>query len=305
MLFHFLLIAVSCAKPMIGIDFGGSLIKCIEIIGDDATFIVMKINDISELKEMLKRKKHARLTLTGGGSYKYNFTPCKNILPEMEALYLGYKYLIRHNAQQFYTYTPTDMKQIQIKPSNECILVNIGSGISIVKLTKTRFERLGGTTIGGGTFTGLGRLICGETDVDTMFHMASLGNNFGVDLSINDIYGNCDTQQMLGLAGDLVASSFGKVSLSSDTEYNKNDILSSLLSLIVNNACLMAISHAEKQNQQRIVFSGCFSSQAIVRERIVYCFHALKKTSIQPVFIAQAGFLGAFGCINQMISPKK
>ncbi|ELA46027.1 pantothenate kinase [Vavraia culicis subsp. floridensis] len=298
MSFFFFATVVFSTISMIGIDFGGSLIKCVEIVGNETKFTVMKIKDVVELSNMLKQKSGAKLMLTGGGSYKHNFLPHENILPEMEALYLGYQYILEHDIQQFYTYNPISMNKNKVARTNECILVNIGSGISIIRLTQNNFARLGGTTIGGGTFAGLGWLICKEENIDKMFDMASLGNNFGVDLSINDIYGNCDTRNLLGLSNNLVASSFGKVSLSSDIEFSKYDILSSLLSLIVNNVCLMAISHAEKQNMARIVFSGCFSLQDVVQKRIVYCFHALRKTSIEPVFIEHAGHLGAFGCIN-------
>jgi len=38
--------------------------------------------------------------------------------------------------------------------------VTIGSGVSVIKiLSETRFERIGGTATGGGTFWGLGRLL--------------------------------------------------------------------------------------------------------------------------------------------------
>ena len=51
------------------------------------------------------------------------------------------------------------------------LLVTIGSGVSIIKVVgDEKFERIGGTATGGGTFWGLGKefniIICNATAVD-------------------------------------------------------------------------------------------------------------------------------------------
>ena len=44
------------------------------------------------------------------------------------------------------------------------LLVTIGSGVSILMVeSESKFERIGGTATGGGTFWGLGRLLTGAT----------------------------------------------------------------------------------------------------------------------------------------------
>ena len=57
------------------------------------------------------------------------------------------------------------------------LLVNIGSGVSIIKVDRDGFERVGGTNIGGGTFWGLCRLLTGLKDFDQMLACSAGGDN--------------------------------------------------------------------------------------------------------------------------------
>ena len=89
------------------------------------------------------------------------------------------------------------------------LLVNIGSGVSILKVdSETEFQRVGGTATGGGTFWGLGKLLTGAKEFDELLDLAEKGDNRSVDLLVKDIYSR-DYAQM-GLPGELIASSFGK-----------------------------------------------------------------------------------------------
>ena len=72
------------------------------------------------------------------------------------------------------------------------LLVNIGSGVSIIKVDKDGFERVSGTNIGGGTFLGLCRLLTERTDFDQMLACSADGDNSKVDMLVGDIYGGRD-----------------------------------------------------------------------------------------------------------------
>lgn len=112
--------------------------------------------------------------------------------------------------------------------------------------SEDKFERIGGSSIGGGTFWGLGALLT-KTKVslikfcscyfisfvvlpswcisvtssllnyiylslvqrfDELLQLASKGQHSSVDMLVKDIYGG--SYACLGLTGDLIASSFGK-----------------------------------------------------------------------------------------------
>lgn len=115
-----------------------------------------------------------------------------------------------------------------------CLLVNIGSGVSIIKVDDYgKFERISGTSLGGGTLWGLLSLLTGAKSFDgtfcsefgstvksarshpsfgailDMLALADKGDNSSVDMLVGDIYGQ--DYQKIGLKSSTIASSFGKV----------------------------------------------------------------------------------------------
>ena len=90
------------------------------------------------------------------------------------------------------------------------LLVNIGSGVSFLKVSGPRnYQRVGGTSLGGGTLWGLLSLLTGARTFDEMLDLASKGDNSKVDMLVGDIYGT--DYGKIGLKSTTIASSFGKV----------------------------------------------------------------------------------------------
>lgn len=92
------------------------------------------------------------------------------------------------------------------------LLVSVGSGVSIIKVEgATKFTRVDGSALGGGSFVGLGSLLAGDaaTSFDELLELAKQGNSRNSDLTVGDIYGR-EVPGSLGLDPDLCASSFGK-----------------------------------------------------------------------------------------------
>ena len=70
------------------------------------------------------------------------------------------------------------------------LVVSIGSGVSILKVTcPGKFERVSGTSIGGGTYWGLCRLFTRCTTFEEVLSLAETGDNGEVDMLVRDIYG--------------------------------------------------------------------------------------------------------------------
>lgn len=96
------------------------------------------------------------------------------------------------------------------EPQFPCLLVNIGSGVSIVKVDKDgSFERVSGTSLGGGTLWGLLSLLTDAESFDEMLSLSEQGDNAQVDMLVGDIYGT--DYNKIGLSSTTIASSFGKV----------------------------------------------------------------------------------------------
>jgi type II pantothenate kinase len=155
---------------------------------------------------------------TGGGAYKY-YDKIRDELgvdvhreDEMECLIIGLDFFITEIPREVFTYSETDPMQF-VAPSDDIypyLLVNIGSGVSFLKVSGPRtYQRVGGTSLGGGTLWGLLSLLTGARTFDEMLDMAERGDNSKVDMLVGDIYGT--DYGKIGLKSTTIASSFGKV----------------------------------------------------------------------------------------------
>jgi len=156
---------------------------------------------------------------TGGGAYKY-YDMIRDVLggvdvlreDEMECLIIGLDFFITEIPREVFTYSETNPMQF-VAPSDNVypyLLVNIGSGVSFLKVSGPReYERVGGTSLGGGTLWGLLSLLTGARTFDEMLDLSSRGDNSKVDMLVGDIYGT--DYGKIGLKSTTIASSFGKV----------------------------------------------------------------------------------------------
>ena len=191
---------------------------------------------------------NSRIVATGGGAFKFQELLAKEFSrlgapigqqDEMESLIMGLDFFIHETENEVFTYNDQDgFKVIQrvrgkfdvvnssedsnsntYSSSNSIVhsdgnypymLVNIGSGVSILKVNGPGdFVRVGGSSLGGGTLWGLLSLITGAKTFDEMLEMAQRGDNTAVDMLVGDIYGT--GYNRIGLRATNIASSFGKV----------------------------------------------------------------------------------------------
>lgn len=122
----------------------------------------------------------------------------------------------------------------------------------------TEYTRVSGSSIGGGTFWGLCKSLTECQTYDDAMHLSENGNNFGVDMSVGDIYGGA--YDKFDLPATTVASSFGKVAPQQDPEntVHQSDIARSLLIMITQNIGQVAYLNACLAKTNRIIFVGNF-----------------------------------------------
>lgn len=224
-------------------DIGGSLAKVVYFSRENChaesggrlhflSFETDKIDDCIEYLRLLqsrhKQTNGAKATelsvqATGGGAYKF-YNRIKERLgvnvqreDEMECLIMGLDFFITEIPMEVFTYddvNPDDAVRYQETRSDiyPYLLVNIGSGVSMIKVSgPSQFQRIGGTSLGGGTLWGLLSLLTGARNFDDMLAMADKGDNGAVDLLVGDIYGEGTGYEKIGLSERTIASSFGKV----------------------------------------------------------------------------------------------
>ena len=191
------------------------------------------------------------------------------------------------------------------------MLVTIGTGVSILRVDGPRqHERISGSTIGGGTYWGLMRLLTDVEDFEDLMHLAEKGDPCKVDMMVGDIYGsNPDALEKLGLPSNIVASSFGKLVAKEDPAegLKQEDLARALLLMVTNNIGQVAYLNAKLHNTPRIYFVGNFLRGNIISQRrLSYAIDYWSKGEMEALFLEHEGYFGALGAflISQNITHK-
>jgi type II pantothenate kinase len=189
------------------------------------------------------------------------------------------------------------------------LLVTIGTGVSILRVDGSRkHERISGSTIGGGTYFGLIRLLTDCEDFDDVMQLAERGDPSKVDMMVGDIYGrNSDALEKIGLPSNLVASSFGKLVAKEDpaADLKEEDLARALLLMVTNNIGQVAFLNAKLYGTKRIYFVGNFLRQnKLSQRRLSYAIDYWSKGEMEALFLEHEGYFGALGAflITQGIS---
>ena len=251
---------------------------------------------------------------TGGGAFKNSklfldrFGIQLQKEDEMKCAVAGANFLLQTIRDEAFTFTEGKKDFVVHKDGQQggddlfpYLLVNIGSGVSIIKVDRDGFERVGGTNIGGGTFWGLCRLLTGLKDFDQMLACSAGGDNSKVDMLVGDIYGGRDYAKV-GLSSSTIASSFGQVVMDEGSleDYDKADITLSLLRMISYNISHIATMTAVKHGLKRIFFGGYFiRGHAYTMNTISFAVDYWSKGELKAMFLRHEGFLGALGAFLQ------
>ncbi|KAF2655910.1 pantothenate kinase 4 [Lophiostoma macrostomum CBS 122681] len=343
----------------VAVDIGGSLAKLVYFsrehnatsIGGRLNFLKFETEKIDTCIDFMKNLKADYQQLngskpeelcvmaTGGGAFKY-YDRIREALgvevireDEMECLIIGLDFFITEIPSEVFTYSedhPMSFVPCPQPPSSiyPYLLVNIGSGVSMIKVSGPRqYERIGGTSLGGGTLWGLLSLLTGARNFDDMLKLAEKGDNATVDLLVGDIYGTAYNK--IGLKSTHIASSFGKVYKlkraaerdaedgcngdykhhsdeelvqgSSELEhqpslFRSEDISRSLLYAVSNNIGQIAYLHAEKHNLPHIYFGGSFiGGHSQTMNTLSYAIRFWSKGTKQAYFLRHEGYLGSVG----------
>ncbi len=177
------------------------------------------------------------------------------------------------------------------------LLVNIGSGVSILKVSAPRvYERVSGTSLGGGTFWGLCKAISKLHTFDEAMDASVQGNSNAVDMTVGDIYGG--GYEQFELKSSTVASSMGKLGAKQDprTNVTDEDLARSLLFMLTQNIGQLAYLNARRVDTSRIYFCGNFLRRnEIASRQLAYAIDFWSKGVMQAQFFQHEGCFGALG----------
>ena len=255
------------------------------------------------LKDLNNIVKINEMDLTGGGAYKYNDIIKQNFNIELikhdELQSLKYGYLFMNNYNSFYEIENNIIKDVP--PENikfPHISANIGSGVSILKISsQEKYERVGGTLMGGGTLIGLSKLIIGIDDYDEIVELASKGNNENIDLTKKDLL---KENEELKEENDII-SALGKVHQfvlnGKKDEIKKEDIALSLLNMICYHISQFTVQYAKQSNIDAVYYFGTFTKKNNLVDKLLN--HASKhwNKNIKVRFNNFGGYLGTIGTL--------
>ncbi len=105
------------------------------------------------------------------------------------------------------------------------IVVSMGTGTSFVLCDGDDMRHIGGIGVGGGTLSGLARLMLNTSDIRQVAAMAKQGNVRNIDLTIGDI----SAQPLPGLPMDTTASNFARA----QSDAKKEDIAAGLIKMVL------------------------------------------------------------------------
>ncbi|KAL8118337.1 hypothetical protein AgCh_016028 [Apium graveolens] len=249
---------------------------------------------------------NAVIKATGGGAYRFAdlFKEKLGVSidkeDEMNCLVAGANFLLKAIRHEAFTHMEGHKEFVQIDHNDlfPYLLVNIGSGVSMIKVDGDgKFQRVSGTNVGGGTYWGLGRLLTKCKSFDELLELSQRGDNSNIDMLVGDIYGGMDYSK-IGLSASTIASSFGKA-ISENKElgdYRPEDISLSLLRMISYNIGQIAYLNALRFGLKRIFFGGFFiRGHAYTMDTISFAVQFWSKGDAKAMFLRHEGFLGALG----------
>ncbi|CAL1531849.1 unnamed protein product [Lymnaea stagnalis] len=281
-------------------------------------FIRFPTAQMSAFIELAKLKNFSGLAsgicATGGGAYMFEEVFAKEVLlqlhkyDELDCLLKGIHHIDRHNPCECYYFSnPRDTECCDKLPFNfhnpyPYLVVNIGSGVSILSVrSKTDYNRVSGTSLGGGTFLGLCCLLTGCETFEEAIGLASQGDSRNIDKLVKDIYGG--DYGKFGLKGDTVACSFGQmISQEKRDAARKEDLARATLVTLTNNIGSIARMCAKTEKIERVVFVGNFLRvNEISMKLLSYAMDYWSDGSLKALFLQHEGYFGAMGCLLEYL----
>ncbi|WP_257391546.1 type II pantothenate kinase [Cytobacillus gottheilii] len=253
-----------------GIDAGATFIKLAYEEKGNLHYKRYPIQEAASLFNWMKMiSPHAEVVLTGGGAgvLKNKYFPQAAVLDEFTAAASGAKIL--HTLHEPF------------------LLINIGTGTSILRVEKGKAVRVSGTAMGGGTFLGLGRLLTGKASYEQLIELALEGDRTEADLLVKDVYG----QDEAPLLGELSASNFAKAAF---TDTISDEVkMAALVNMIAETIYLLVMAGSSQQKLPMAFIGAGALNRALQKQLKMYA----KMFDFDCTFIENGEYSGAIGAL--------
>lgn len=263
---------------IIGIDIGSSTTKIVEYKNNE--FINRKIyqknktveENLDDFIKINNITNIERFVLTGIGADKIDLVnynvPVKSV-EEFVAIATGGKCL---------------------SGKQEAIVVSVGTGTALIKVTPEEIKHLGGTGVGAGTLLNLCNRILDVKSFNDILELSKRGDLSKIDLRIGDV----TNQEIETLPKDLTLSNFGKFEIDS----KKEDIVLGILNMIFEVIGMMAVFATQNLDIKDIVVIGNITVIPVVKD-IIEKLEKLHKVNF--ILSDDAEFAVVIGAIKKVL----
>lgn len=283
-------------------DAGATLAKLAQLgAGPGARFELMAATDLAVVARHVQELAPRSVGLTGGGAAALaaRLGSAARRVGEFDAWARGAAQL---------------MAEAKLEAEERYLLVSVGTGTSVLLIDHGRAIRVGGTALGGGTLTGLGRALIGTASFEELCHLAERGDAARVNLLVSDIYGPDE----IPLPGDLTAAAFGKLALSragagfetqraspsgaeaereaETAEARPADLAAGISCLVGENVALVCAGLAAAAQVRAVVFGG--TTLRHNPKLVATLSEVTTAAGRKPCFLPHGEFTGAVGALE-------
>jgi len=326
------------SKELTGRDHGAEddelQLKSSRAFGGTLHFITFEARNIDYVFEIIRKECSAspsevlkwKIYATGGGAFKLEDRFYRELgvhvrkNDEMQTIVSGVECLLNNVEEECFTWVPKDAnctewecESVPSEPRKPWLIVNVGSGVSMLKLDEQQtvqhgkvstYKRVGGTPLGGGTFLAVGCLLTGAKNHEELMELSAKGDPKAVDKLVGDIYG--DDYKGLGLSADTVASSFGKlVNPDLRESVRREDLAASLVQMISWNIAHIARLVAAHEGVKTIIFTGSFMHDNFAsQKKFAHAFRYWSNGDSRALFMRHEGYVGAIGALSMSTLSK-
>jgi type II pantothenate kinase len=176
----------------------------------------------------------------------------------------------------------------------KAVVVNIGTGTPFIVFDNGKHNHYTGTGIGGGTFSGLSKLLLGISDMRKVYSLAKAGYASKVNTTINDI----SKTEISWLKKDVTVSNFGKIEINSaeaNSLISREDIAMGIHSIVGEPIGSIAAGVAKGIGLDFVIFAGGVCENNIIRKTISNC---LEIFGLKAIFIDNPSYGTCFGAMT-------
>ncbi|MGY4691247.1 type II pantothenate kinase [Salibacterium sp. K-3] len=268
-------------RQYVGIDAGGTLAKIVYTKNDRIQYKKMRTDQIDEIIDWIhNRFSEPEIHITGGkaGVLAAAFPERIIKVNEFEATCAGVRRLL-------------EQQGLDSAVGSRFLVTNVGTGTSIHYVSGERYERIGGSGMGGGTLLGLSYLLTGEDDFETILKMGREGDGPSLNMTVADIY----SHETPPIPGELTASNFGNTANMKESTFSNEDYIAAIVRMIGETITTMSVQAAERLDTNAVVYIGSTFAGHDTLKEIIKGYTQLRGK--EPYFLPQGEYSGAVGAL--------